>query len=89
MYPKLSVYMDGVETPTVVEPISDDIWAYEELAGRKTSETAAKVTLAYIQLEGRIPTSLAEVRTWARDRRVLVIVGEAADPTQPAPGDGS
>lgn len=89
MYPKLCVYLDGNETPHVVEAISDDFWTYEELAGKKPTETGAKLTLAYIRLEGRTPTSLTEVRTWAKDRRVLVTVGEPVDPTQPAPGDGS
>lgn len=89
MFPQLNVYLDGSETPQVVNIISDDFWTYEDIAGPKTSETGMRLTVAYRHLAGKEPKTLAEVREWAREHQVVVTIGQAADPTHPAPGAGS
>lgn len=89
MHPQLNIYLDGSDTPTVVDIISDDFWMYEELAGAKRSETGMRLTIAYRHIKGADPKSLAEVRAWARERRAIVTIGEPTDPTPPAPGAGS
>ena len=86
MYPQLNVYLDGKPDPHVVEAISDDFWTYEDIAGPKPSETGTRLTIAYIHLEGKQPKSVAEVRAWAKERKVVVVIGAAVDPTRPAPG---
>lgn len=89
MFPQLNIYLDGASEATVVQPTSVDFWAYEDLAGAKTSETAMRLTVAFLHIEGREPKNLGEVKAWARDRRVIVTLGEAPDPTQSAATAGS
>ena len=86
MYPQLNVYLDGETEPRIVEAISADFWTYEDIAGPKPSETGMRLTIAYIHVEGKDPKTVAEVRTWARERRAVVTIGAAVDPTRPAPG---
>ena len=89
MFPKLSVYMDGKPEPTVIETTSLDFWTYEELQARqpnaRTSEHGMRLTVAFLHTEGRDPKNLEEVKMWAREHRVQVVVGDDADPTRSAP----
>jgi hypothetical protein len=46
-----------------------------------------RLTIAFIRCEGRDPKNLEEVKAWARQRKVRVIVGKDVDPTQSDRGD--
>lgn len=90
MYDNLNVYLDRSDTPELVEPITADIWTYNDLADKaKTKYTMApmQLTLAYCQLVDPAPASLDVVRKWARDHRVIIEVAETVDPTQSAVTD--
>lgn len=89
MHPQLNIYLDGSDDPTVVDIISDDFWAYEEIAGPKPSETGMRLTIAYRHIVGKDPKSTVEVRAWAKEHRVIVTLGQTVDPTHPDPGAGS
>lgn len=91
MFPQLNVYLDNSTEPTPLETMSMDFWTYEELVAKdpraKTSEHGMRLTIAFIHCEGRDPKNLEEVKMWARQRKVRVIVGKDTDPTRSDPGD--
>lgn len=91
MFPQLNVYLDDSAEPTRLETVSMDFWTYEELVAKdpraKTSEHGMRLTIAFIHCQGRDPKNLEEVKIWARERKVRVVVGQASDPTQSDPGD--
>lgn len=83
MYPKLNVYLNDEAEPTVVQPITVDFELAEELYGAKrVTDSGLRLVVAYCQITGSEPKTLAEVRKWAREQRVQVTIGEAPDPTQ-------
>jgi hypothetical protein len=91
MFPQLNVFLDDSIEPTPLETMSIDFWTYEELVAKdpraKTSEHGMRLTIALIHCEGRDPKNLEEVKAWARQRKVRVIVGKDVDPTQSDRGD--
>ena len=87
IFPKLNIFLDGAEEPTVCEATSADFWAYEELVEKsraKSTETGMRLTVAYIAVHGTEPKDLGTVKEWARNHRVLVTLGEPVRPTQSA-----
>lgn len=93
MFPQLTAYLDGKPDGTVIDTASIDFWTYEELVAKdpraKTSEHGMRLTIAFLHVEGRDPKNLEEVKLWAREHRVQVVVGADVDPTQSAPTDAS
>lgn len=90
MYDNLNVYLDGSTTPTLVEPITVDIWTYNDLADKakaKLTMAPMQLTIAYCQLVDPTPANLEVVRKWAREHRVQVEVAETVDPTQSEASD--
>lgn len=89
MYPQLNVYLDSATEPVTVQPLTVDMECYEQLIGAKRATDAGlRLVLAYIGIEGQEPKTLDEVKKWGRDRKVVVMVGEAPKATQPAMSDG-
>lgn len=90
MYDNLNVYLDGSTTPTLVEPITVDIWTYNDLADKakaKLTMAPMQLTIAYCQLVDPAPANLEVVRKWALEYRVQVEVAETVDPTQSEASD--
>jgi len=90
MYDNLNVYLDGSTTPTVVEPITVDIWHYNDLAdkaGKKLTLAPMQLTIAYCQLVDPNPANLDVIKKWAREHRVQVEVVGPVDPTQSEASD--
>jgi hypothetical protein len=85
MQPLLEVYLDGNETPVTAQIQSLGFWIYDELrerAHQQSSEHGLRLTLAYLEITNKEPDTLAEVKTWAREHRVTVIMVDPPDPTQ-------
>ena len=86
IYPQLNIYLDGAETPTVVQVTSVDFWAAETLfekARQKMSAHGARLIIAFIAVHEKEPESLGAVKEWARANRVFVEDGEeSVRPTQ-------
>jgi hypothetical protein len=83
MYPQLNVYLDDSDTPTVIEPLTVDFDVAETLYGNtKTTDAGLRLVIAYCHTEGKEPKTLGEVRTWARNRKARIMVGDTANPTQ-------
>ena len=85
MYENLHVFMDGSTTPVVVEPLTVDVWTYNDLADKakaKLTMAPMQLTIAYCQLVDAEPKTLDIIRKWAREHRVTIEVAEAVDPTQ-------
>lgn len=82
MYPRLNVYLGDQTEPTEIQPITVDFELAEEMYGNKrVTDSGLRLVVAYCHITGNEPKTLAEVRKWARDERVQVIVGESPDPT--------
>ena len=87
MYDKYNVYLDGATVPTLIEPITADIWVYNELADKakqKLTMAPMQLTIAYCQLVDHQPANLEIVKTWAREHRVQIEVADEVGPTQSA-----
>lgn len=92
MYDNMNVYLDGLTTPVVVEPLTVDVWTYNELADKAKAPlrmAPMQLTIAYCQLVDPEPKTLEVVRKWAREHRVTIEVAETVDPTQSDPSEGS
>jgi hypothetical protein len=92
MYDNMNVYLDGSTTPVVVEPLTVDVWTYNELADKAKAQlrmAPMQLTIAYCQLVDPEPKTLEVVRKWAREHRVTIEVAETVDPTQSDPSEGS
>jgi hypothetical protein len=90
MYPQLNIYLDEADKPTVIQPLTVDFEVAESLyPGGNVTDNGLKLVVAYCQTEGKEPKNVAEVRAWARARKVRVIVGKEPDPTQSDPLDDS
>lgn len=82
MYPQLNIYLDEATEPVTIQPLTVDFEVAESLySGSNVTDNGLKLVVAYCHSEGKEPKSIAEVRAWARTRKVRVIVGEAPDPT--------
>jgi len=89
MYPQLNIYLDEQTEPTIVQPLTVDFEVAESLySGSNVTDNGLKLVVAYCQTEGKEPKTIAEVRAWARARKVRVIVGKEPDPTQSDPSEG-
>jgi hypothetical protein len=92
MYENMLVFMDGSTTPVVVEPLTVDVWTYNELADKakaKLTMAPMQLTIAYCQLVDPEPKTLEVIRKWAREHRVTIEVAETVDPTQLDPSGDS
>lgn len=93
MFPQLNVYLDGSDQARVIETQSLDFWTYEDLVAKdpraKTSEHGMRLTIAFLNIEGREPKNLEEVKLWAREHKARVTIGADVDPTQSDLDDGS
>lgn len=90
MYPQLDIYLDEATEPTTVQPLTVDFEVAESLyPGGGVTDNGLKLVVAYCQIEGKEPKTVAEVRAWARARKVRVIVGREPDPTRSEASDGS
>lgn len=79
------MYLNGSTTPVVVEPLTVDVWTYNELADKAKAQlrmAPMQLTIAYCQLVDPEPKTLEVVRKWAREHRVTIEVAETVDPTQ-------
>lgn len=88
MQPKLNIWLDEAEQAQTVPIHSLGFWVYDELAERAhspSSEHGLRLTLAYIEVVGKEPETLSEVKAWAREHKVTVTMAEPPDPTPPAP----
>jgi hypothetical protein len=92
MFPTLHVSLDGAD-PVTIETQSLDFWTYEDLVAKdpraKTSEHGMRLCIAFINIEGRDPKNLEEVKMWAREHRARVEIGRDVDPTPSDHGEGS
>ena len=66
-----------------------DLWTAEALQDPKSSEHGTRLIAAYCQIVGKEPKNLTEVKAWARENEVRVVLGSQVDPTQTALGDAS
>jgi hypothetical protein len=86
MFPQLHVYLDDQAEPRIIETQSLDFWTYEDLVAKdpraKTSEHGMRLTIAFLNVEGRDPKNLDEVKLWAREHRARITLGRDVDPTQ-------
>lgn len=92
MYENMLVFMDGSTTPVVVEPLTVDVWTYNELADKAKAQlrmAPMQLTIAYCQLVDPEPKTLEVIRKWAREHRVTIEVAETVDPTQLDPSGDS
>jgi hypothetical protein len=90
MYPQLNIYLDDNTEATVIQPLTVDFEVAESLySGSNVTDNGLKLVVAYCQIENKEPKTIAEVRAWARARKVRVIVGKEPDPTQSDQPDGS
>lgn len=86
MYDNMNVWLDGETVPVLIEPITDDMWTYNELADKakqKATVAGMQLTIAYCQMIDAQPSSLNAVKKWAREHRVKCEMVAAVDPTQP------
>ena len=88
MYPQLNIYLDEATEPTIVQPLTVDFEVAESLyPSGNVTDNGLKLVVAYCQIEGKEPKNVAEVRTWARARKVQVTVGREPDPTPSGASD--
>ena len=88
MYPQLNIYLDEANEATVIQPLTVDFEVAESLyPSGNVTDNGLKLVVAYCQIEGKEPKNVAEVRAWARARKVRVIVGREPDPTPSGASD--
>lgn len=88
MYPQLNIYLDEATEATVIQPLTVDFEVAESLyPSGNVTDNGLKLVVAYCQIEEKEPKNVAEVRAWARARKVRVIVGREPDPTQSGASD--
>lgn len=88
MYPQLNIYLDDSEEATTVQPLTVDLEVAEAMyPGGNVTENGLRLVVAYCHIEGKEPKNVAEVRAWARSRKVRVSLGREPDPTQPEASD--
>ena len=85
MQPQLDVWLDGNPDPVTVPIQSLGFWVYDELRERvksPSSEHGLRLTLAYVEIVDADPKNLSDIKAWAREHKVSVVMREAPDPTQ-------
>ena len=86
MYPSITVTTsDSAETVTY-QICPAELMEAEELydkAKRKPGTMGIRLICAYIHSTGESPSTLAQVKTWAKDKEVWAEDAETPDPTQP------
>ena len=92
MYPSIKVTTSDQAEAQTFDICSVDLMEAEELydkAKRKPGTMGIRLVCAYIHVTGESPSTLAQVKTWAKEKNVWAEDGETPDPTQPAASDGS
>lgn len=92
MYPSIKVTTSDQAEAQTFDICSVDLMEAEELydkAKRKPGTMGIRLVCAYIHVTGESPSTLAQVKTWAKEKNVWAEDGETPDPTQAAASDGS
>ena len=92
MYPRIVVTTSDQAEPQTFDICSFDLMEAEELyekAKRKPGTMGIRLVCAYIHVTGETPATLAQVKTWAKEKNVWAEDGETPDPTQAAASEGS
>lgn len=92
MYPRIIVTTSDQAEPQTFDICSFDLMEAEELyekAKRKPGTMGIRLVCAYIHVTGESPSTLAQVKTWAKEKNVWAEDGETPDPTQAAASEGS
>lgn len=92
MYPRIIVTTSEQPDPQTFEICLVDLMEAEELyekAKRKPGTMGIRLVCAYIHVTGESPNTLAQVKTWAKEKNVWAEDGETPDSTQQAPLEDS
>ena len=92
MYPSIKVTTSDQAEAQTFDICSVDLMEAEELydkAKRKPGTMGIRLVCAYIHVVGESPSTLAQVKTWAKEKNVWAEDGQTPDPTQAAASDGS
>lgn len=92
MYPSISVTTSDSPEAITYQICSADLMEAEELydkAKRKPGTMGIRLICAYIHVTGESPSTLAQVKAWAKDKAVWAEDGETPDPTLPGPSGDS
>lgn len=92
MYPSITVTTSDSPEAVTYQICSADLMEAEELydrAKRKPGTMGIRLICAYIHSTGESPTTLAQVKAWAKDKAVWAEDAETPDPTQPDPSEDS
>ena len=86
MYPSITVTTSDMPEAQTYQICSADLMEAEELydkAKRKPGTMGIRLICAYIHVTGESPITLAQVKTWAKEKAVWAEDAETPDPTQP------
>jgi len=86
MYPSITVTTSDSTEAITYQICSADLMEAEELyekAKRKPGTMGIRLICAYIHATGESPSTLAQVKTWAKEKAVWAEDAETPDPTQP------
>ena len=86
MYPSITVTTSDSPEAITYQICSADLMEAEELydrAKRKPGTMGIRLICAYIHSTGESPTTLAQVKAWAKEKAVWAEDAETPDPTQP------
>lgn len=92
MYPSITVQTSDMTEAQTYQICSADLMEAEELydkAKRKPGTMGIRLICAYIHVTGESPITLAQVKTWAKEKAVWAEDAETPDPTQQAPSEDS
>jgi hypothetical protein len=87
MYPSITVTTSDSPESATYQICSADLMEAEELydkAKRKPGTMGIRLICAYIHVTGESPSTLAQVKTWAKEKAVWAEDAETPDPTQAA-----
>jgi hypothetical protein len=86
MYPSITVTTSDSSEAITYQICSADLMEAEELydkAKRKPGTMGIRLICAYIHSTGESPSTLAQVKAWAKDKEVWAEDAETPDPTLP------
>jgi hypothetical protein len=92
MYPSIAVQTADMTEPEIFQICSADLMEAEELydkAKKKPGTMGIRLVCAYIHVTGETPITLAQVKTWAKEKAVWAEDAETPDPTLPDPSGDS
>lgn len=92
MYPSIAVQTADMTEPQIFQICSADLMEAEELydkAKKKPGTMGIRLVCAYIHITGETPITLAQVKTWAKEKAVWAEDAETPDPTLPDPSGDS